>query len=91
MLIQLKDGTVQIMPGDTMYSKEVSLSDKQLIDKSDITIHEYRMMTPIKNRIELWNTQIKIIFTDVHGKDNYVEFPMPGYTKQAHTDIKNKL
>lgn len=75
-----------------MYPKEVSLLDKQIIDKLDITIDEYRKMTPIKNRLEFWNTQIKIIFTDEHGKDNYVEFSMPNYTKDIkHKDIKNKL
>lgn len=91
VLIQLKDGIVQIMPGDTMYPEEVSLFDKQIIDKSDITVDEYRKMTPIKNRVEFWNTQVKIIFTDEHGKDSYIEVSMPGYTKHAHKDIKNKL
>jgi len=69
-----------------MYPKEVNLSDRQKIDKSDITILKYREMTRIKNRIEHWDTQMKIIFTDAHGKDNCVEFSNPGYSE---TEIKS--
>lgn len=72
-----------------MYPKGVSLSEKLQIDKSDITIHKYREMTPIKNRMEYWDTQIKIIFTDVHGEDNYMEFSISDY--DAVKNIKNKL
>lgn len=86
--IWLKDGVMFTMPGDTMYPKKVSLVDEQQIDKSDITIQECREMTPIKNRTEFCNTQIKVIFTDVHGKDNYMEFSKPDVKGQ---DINNKL
>ncbi|KAL6423889.1 hypothetical protein ACFW04_010371 [Cataglyphis niger] len=87
----LKDGIVYVLPGDTMYPKEVNLLDQNQIDKSDITRYEYREMTPIKNRMEYWTTHVKIIFTDIHGKDNYVKISMPGFRKDAHGDVKNKL
>lgn len=65
-----------------MYPKEVNLLHKQKIDKSDITILKYREIAQIKNRTEYWtDTQVKIIFTDAHGKDNCVEFSSPGYSK----------
>lgn len=67
------------MPGDTMYPKEVSLSKKLQIDKSDVTIHKYREMAPIKNRMEYWDKRVKIIITDVDGKDNHVEFSLFDY------------
>ncbi|XP_025263359.1 nucleoside diphosphate-linked moiety X motif 19 isoform X2 [Camponotus floridanus] len=95
--IQLKDGEVCLLPEDTMYPKEVNLLHKQKIDKSDITIHKYREMTRIKNRIEYRDTQIKIIFTDSHGKDNCVEFSSLSYSKAGIKNIsqlkttKNKL
>lgn len=72
-----------------MYPKEVNLLNQNQIDKSDITRYEYREMTPIKNRMEFWTTHVNIIFTDIHGKDNYVEISMPGYRKDG--DTKNKL
>ncbi|KAM0726153.1 Acyl-coenzyme A diphosphatase NUDT19 [Formica fusca] len=91
VLTILKDGIVYVFPGDTMYPKDVNLLDEQQIDKPDITRYEYREMTPIKNRMEYWVTHIKVIFTDIHGKDNYVEISMPGYRKDSHGDTKNKL
>lgn len=72
-----------------MYPKEVNLSDRQKIDKSDITILQYREMTRIKNRTEHWDTQMKIIFTDAHGKDNCVEFSNPDYSETGIKSISN--
>lgn len=88
----MKDGFVSVLPGDTMYPKEVNLLEKQLIDKSDITIHEMEKISPVKNRIEVLDTEINIIFTD-NGEDNRVVFPLPGYSKRAYRseETKNKL
>jgi len=63
-----------------MYPKEVNLLEKQLIDKSDITIHELEKISPVKNRMQFLDTGINIIFTD-NGEDNRVVFPFPGYSK----------
>lgn len=72
-----------------MYPKEVSLLEKQLIDKSDITIDEFNRITPIKNRTEFLESKVNIIFTD-NDEDNCVVFPMPGYSKKAYVIEENK-
>ncbi|KAL6261597.1 hypothetical protein P5V15_006684 [Pogonomyrmex californicus] len=91
--IHLKDGFMHVMPGDTLYPKEVSLSEKQVIDKSDITIEEFTKTSPVKNRTHFLDAKIRVIFTDVSGEDMHVEFPMPGYSKIAYgkEEPKNKL
>jgi len=61
---RVKDGYVFTLPGDTMYPNEVSLLEKQVIDKSDITIDEFRKMTPLKNRIEFCGSQIRVVSSD---------------------------
>ncbi|KYQ52807.1 Nucleoside diphosphate-linked moiety X motif 19, mitochondrial [Trachymyrmex zeteki] len=91
--VQLKDGIVFLLPEDTMYPnvKEIELFEQQLIDKSDITAHEFEKMTLIKNRIVILDTQVNIIFTD-NGKDNCVIFLKPGYhSKSGNVESKNKL
>lgn len=74
-----------------MYPKEVNLFDKQSIDKSNITIHKYRELAPIKNRMEFFDTQLKVIFTDAHDKNNCVEFVFDNYIKDKFRDKKSKL
>ncbi|XP_018374228.1 PREDICTED: nucleoside diphosphate-linked moiety X motif 19-like [Trachymyrmex cornetzi] len=87
--VQLKDGIVFVMPGDTMYPKEVELYEKQVIDKSDITTDEFERITLTKNRVVFLDTQVNMIFTD-NGKDNRVVFPKPGYHSR-NVESKNKL
>jgi len=93
--VRTKDGTVLVMPGDTMYPKEVELSEKQLIDRSDVTVDEFEKITPIKNRTEFHGTQVNVIFTDaVNGEDSRVAFPsLPEYSKRTYGNVetKNKL
>lgn len=90
--ILMKDGASHVLPGDTMYPEQVDLFEKQLIDKSDITMDEFDKLSPIKNRTHFLDTHVNVIFTD-NGEDNRVVFPMPGYSKIAHgnEETKNKL
>lgn len=84
----MKDGSVYVLPGDTMYPKEVNL-EKQSIDKSDITVLEFERITPVKNRLVYLDTQINIIFTD-NGEDNRVVFPLSEYSKKAYGSEETK-
>lgn len=68
MFTRVKDGKVFVLPGDTMYPNEVSLLEKQIINKSDITIDEFRKMTPMKNRIEYYDSPKDNIFLNVYSK-----------------------
>lgn len=91
--IYVKDNVLHVLPGDTMYPKEVSLVEKQSIDKTDITMDEFDRISPIKNRTQFLDSKINVIFTDNDG-DNHVIFPMPGYFKVAYGSDKkptNKL
>jgi len=82
----MKDGTILVLPGDSMYPKEVNLLERQTIDKSNITIAEYREMTPIRNRIEFHKTEMKVIVSD-----NLSTKGMQQSFVQSQTDMKNKL
>ncbi|XP_054003130.1 acyl-coenzyme A diphosphatase NUDT19-like isoform X1 [Hylaeus anthracinus] len=60
--VELKDGKVHVLPGDSMYPKHANLFDKQIIDRTDITIGEFRDISPIKNRMEFFNLEVKELF-----------------------------
>ncbi|XP_076624735.1 acyl-coenzyme A diphosphatase NUDT19 [Colletes latitarsis] len=60
--VELKDGKVHVLPGDSMYPKHAHLFDEQIIDRTDITISEFRDISPIKNRMELFNLEVKELF-----------------------------
>ncbi|OAD61036.1 Nucleoside diphosphate-linked moiety X motif 19, mitochondrial, partial [Eufriesea mexicana] len=60
--VELLDGQVHVLPGDSMYPKQVNLIDKQIINRTDITIREFRDISPIKNRMEYFNLQVKELF-----------------------------
>lgn len=62
MKVELRDGCVHVLPGDTMYPKCPSLFNKEVIDKTDITIGEFRDMSSVKNRVELFNLEVKELF-----------------------------
>ncbi|XP_076240849.1 acyl-coenzyme A diphosphatase NUDT19 [Calliopsis andreniformis] len=62
VMVQLKDGKVHVLPGDSMYPKQVSLFDKQVIDRSDITISKFRDMSPVKNRLEDFNLEVMELY-----------------------------
>lgn len=90
----MKNGNVHVMPGDTMYPKEVNLVEKQLVDRSDITINELHKISPVKNRITFIDGQVNVIFTDnANGEDSHVIFSLPRYSKTMYEnqEIKNKL
>lgn len=94
MSVQIKDSIAHVLPGDTMYPKEVNLLEKQVVDKSDITIDEFHKITPVKNRTTFSDNMINIIFTDnASGEDTLVTFPLPGYSKVVYgnQETKNKL
>ncbi|XP_060823695.1 acyl-coenzyme A diphosphatase NUDT19-like [Bombus pascuorum] len=60
--VELQDGKVHVLPGDSMYPNKVNLLDKQIIDRTDITISEFRDISPIKNRMEFFNLQVKELY-----------------------------
>lgn len=54
--MKLQNGNVYVLPGDSMYPKFVSLYEKQVIDRTDVTIDEFKKMSPIHNRVEFTST-----------------------------------
>ena len=50
--MKLIDGIVQLLPGDSKYPINVDLHSKQIIDKSTISIEEFRKETPFLHRME---------------------------------------
>lgn len=91
IIVLLKDGAVGVLPGDTMYPKEVSLSEKQLIDKSDVTIAEYRQMTPMKNRFEFHKTEIKVASDNLMLTRGNQAFSIGENHRKEQPQIKTKL
>lgn len=59
--MELQDAKVYVLPGDSMYPKQVSLFDIQVINRTDVTIHEFREMSPVKNRVEFFNLEVNEI------------------------------
>ncbi|KAG7189221.1 hypothetical protein KM043_008784 [Ampulex compressa] len=60
--IQLRDGFIHTLPGDSMYPKSVSWSEKQVIDRTDVTLKELREMSPVINRVEFTNLEVQNVF-----------------------------
>lgn len=60
--IELQDGNVYVLPGDSMYPKQVNLLEKQVINRKDVTIHQFREMSSAKNRVEFPNLQVREIY-----------------------------
>lgn len=62
------DGVVYLLPGDSLYPKQVSFMEKNLLDKSTMTINELRNDAPVKNRLEFYDLEVTKII--VHNHDN---------------------
>ncbi|XP_031835962.1 acyl-coenzyme A diphosphatase NUDT19 isoform X2 [Nomia melanderi] len=56
--VKLQNGNVHVLPGDSMYPKLVSLYEKQVIDRTDITIDDFKNISPILNRIEFITVEV---------------------------------
>lgn len=77
-----------ILPGDTMYPDKVSFFEKQTIDKSNLTMDEFRKIAPIKNRLEFHGSQLKSVFSDnVHNQNTHTVV-QASYEKP---EMKNKF
>ena len=76
-MVRLLDGDVYLLPGDSMYPKQVSLTEKNVIDKSTMTISEFRDETPIKNRLEFFDLEVKkVIVHNLESVDGHL-IPLP--------------
>lgn len=65
--INLKDGIVHVLPGDTMYPKEVDPTEKLIIDKSNMSMDEFREMTQVKDRMESLDARMTIYQLDAES------------------------
>lgn len=54
---------MHVLPGDTMYPQNVDPTHKLIIDKSDISMDEFREMTPVKHRTESLDVRMTILDT----------------------------
>lgn len=77
-----------VLPGDSMYPKEFSLIEKQIIDKSNITMNEFNEMSPKKNRIAFINSKIKLI---QENNVKSIEDSVSQKNMPVESQIKNKL
>ncbi|OXU25762.1 hypothetical protein TSAR_016264 [Trichomalopsis sarcophagae] len=51
--VNLSDGAVHLLPGDSMYPEKVELYEFQILDKSPLTIEEFQNQSPqVHNRTE---------------------------------------
>lgn len=82
------DGIVHVLPGDSMYPNQVNFLDKQIINRNDITIHEFRAISPIKNRMEFFNIQVKELY--VQNFDSADGHLAPLQLKNISTAIVHK-
>lgn len=56
-----------------MYPKHVNLLDKQVIDKTGITIREFRDISAVTNRMEFFNLQVKELYVqNFDGTDGHI-------------------
>ncbi|EFN89997.1 nucleoside diphosphate-linked moiety X motif 19 isoform X2 [Harpegnathos saltator] len=62
--VNLKDGTVFVLCGDTMYPKEIDPTATLVINKSDISMDKFREMTPMKHRMESNGARMTIFHSD---------------------------
>ncbi|XP_014489510.1 PREDICTED: nucleoside diphosphate-linked moiety X motif 19, mitochondrial [Dinoponera quadriceps] len=82
--VNLKDGFVHVLPGDTMYPKKIDPNCRLIIDKSNISMDEFREMTPLKNRIEFLDVRMTILhIDDVQITDGRIS-PKPGEPQIKH-------
>ncbi|XP_066587480.1 acyl-coenzyme A diphosphatase NUDT19-like isoform X2 [Prorops nasuta] len=52
--VNLLDGFVHVLPGDSMYPEEAKTQGEQVLDKTDMTIRELRDISYKKNRFEFF-------------------------------------
>ncbi|KAF7991710.1 hypothetical protein HCN44_010511 [Aphidius gifuensis] len=88
--VNLSDGSVYLLPGDSLYPDEVSLTDKMEIDKSNMTISEYRYLAHVKNRMEFYEFQVQRIVSDNFQSNDGHLSPMSGESINIKIN-KNKL
>ena len=71
--VELQDAKVYVLPGDSMYPKHVSLFDIQVIDRTDITVQEFREMSPVKNRVEFFSLEVnEICVENLYNADGHL-------------------
>ncbi|XP_024945312.1 nucleoside diphosphate-linked moiety X motif 19 isoform X2 [Cephus cinctus] len=70
--VKLSDGTVHVLPGDSMYPDSVSLMEKQIIDHSNMTILEFRNVSLMKNRLEFYDLEVKKIVANHDSDDGHL-------------------
>ncbi|XP_076285386.1 acyl-coenzyme A diphosphatase NUDT19 [Lasioglossum baleicum] len=66
--VKMLDGNVYVMPGDSMYPVQANIIEEQVILKTDMTIQQFQDISPVKNRIEFYNCEVRKLF--VQNFDN---------------------
>lgn len=74
--VKLSDGSVYLLPGDSLYPEKISLTDKFELDKSNISINEYRNLASVKNRMEFYEFQVQRIVSDNYQSNDGHLSPM---------------
>ncbi|XP_033330288.2 acyl-coenzyme A diphosphatase NUDT19 isoform X1 [Megalopta genalis] len=71
--ILLRNGSVYVLPGDSMYPKQANLFEEQIINRENITIEQFQEISPIKNRVEFYNCEIRKLFVqNFDNKDGHL-------------------
>ncbi|XP_043285485.1 nucleoside diphosphate-linked moiety X motif 19 [Venturia canescens] len=62
--VRLSDGHVVLLPGDCMYPKNPSYTERQEFDRTTMTIAEFHEQSSIRNRIEVYSLDVKSLSVD---------------------------
>lgn len=73
MRAKLSDGSVYLLPGDSFYPEAVSLTEKLELDRSNMTISEFRNLASVKNRLEFYELEVKrVVSENFESKDGHL-------------------
>ncbi|XP_011297940.1 nucleoside diphosphate-linked moiety X motif 19, mitochondrial [Fopius arisanus] len=74
---KLSDGMVFLLPGDSMYPKETNFLEKQDLDFTTMTIAEFRSTSESKNRMEVYDVEVKrVVSENIERGDGHLN-PLP--------------
>lgn len=80
--VTLQDGKAHVLPGDSFYPENLSLIDKQVIDKSNMSIAEFQATSPIQNRLLFYDLEVKKVI--VNNFDSIEGHLTPISSKTVH-------
>lgn len=76
-----------MLPGDSFYPKELHMTQRQVIDKSELTLEQFRSVSDVLNRVEFYDGAMNKVI--VHNLDST---NLDGHLAPLNTDsLKSML